>query len=137
MPEQLHMSIINKLSKEKRDISLYHHRDKSAYIVSHNSKVEISMSAQEEGDFLHLSIVSGPGNMNLPCRISFPPWCNYSISGLGNGDVCRSSNETLITIPPGSPVWQLKLTLPAKSDLPEIADDKGFIIVGEFTDDRR
>ncbi|MCU0289222.1 MAG: hypothetical protein MUF15_22855 [Acidobacteria bacterium] len=42
---------------------VYHHSNRSAYIISHNSSISIPLRTSGEGDYLHISIVSGPGNL--------------------------------------------------------------------------
>ena len=104
------MTVSNNLVTEKRDLNVYHHSTRSAYIISHGNSITISMGTLEDRDYLHLSIVSGPGSMEKNCWIEIPFWCDFTVSGLGNGDLTHSGNRTLLRIPPGPPIWQLKIT---------------------------
>lgn len=113
MPEGIEMTIQNKLNAEKRDLNAYHHGNKSAYMISHGSSITISLGTVEEGDYLHLSIVTRPGNLEQDCWIDIPSWCDFSVSSPGNVVLTHSSDRTLLVIPPGPPICQLKITRPA------------------------
>jgi hypothetical protein len=110
MPDKIELTVQNKLVKEKRDLNVYQHSTRSAYMISHGNSISISLGTVEDGDYLHLSIVSGPGSMEKNCWIEMPSWCDFNVSSLGNGDLTHSGNRTLLKIPPGPPVWQLKIT---------------------------
>jgi len=112
VPEGINMTVRNKLITEKRDLNVYHHSRKSAYMISHGNSITIPLGTVENEDYLHLSIVSGPGSMGKDYWINLPSWCDFTVSGLGNGDLTHSGNRTLLKIPPGPPVWQLKITRP-------------------------
>ena len=112
MSEGIDMTVRNKLIAEKRDLNVYHHGNRSAYIISHGNSITIPLGTVNDGDYLHLSIVSGPGSLEKDCRINIPSWCDFSVSSLGNGDLTHSGDRTLLKIPPGPPVWQLKITRP-------------------------
>ena len=110
MPKGIEITVQNKLVTEKRDLNIYHHSSRSAYMISHGNSITIPLGTVEDGDYLHLSIVSGPGSMEKDCWIDIPTWCDFTVSGLGNGDLTHSGDRTLLKIPPGPPVWQLKIT---------------------------
>lgn len=110
MPEGIDMIVRNNLVTEKRDMNVYHHATRSAYMISHNNSITVPLGTIEDGDYLHLSIVSGPGSLEKECWINLPSWCNFTISGLGNGDITHRDERTLLRLPPGPPVWQLKIT---------------------------
>ena len=112
MVEDIEITVGNKLIKEKRDLNVYRHSSRSAYMISHGSSITISLGTVEEGDYLHLSIVSGPGNLEKDCWISLPSWCDFTVYGMGNGELTHSGERIFLKIPPGPPVWQLKITKP-------------------------
>jgi hypothetical protein len=128
MPEGIDMTVRNKLVTEKRDLNVYHHSTRSAYLISHDNSITIPLGTVEDGDYLHLSIVSGPGSMEKDCWIEIPCWCDFTISGLGNGDFTHSGNRTLLKIPPGPPLWQLKITQPGGH---MNTADKDYLIIGD------
>ena len=97
-------------------------------MISHGNSITIPLRTVEESDYLHLSIVSGPGSMEKDCWINLPSWCNFNVSGLGNGDLTHSGNRTLLNIPPGPPVWQLKIMRPSGHMNTPIED---YIIIGD------
>jgi hypothetical protein len=113
MPKGIEITVRNKLVAEKRDLNVYHHSTRSAYMISHGNSITIPLGTVEDGDYLHFSIVSGPGSMENDCWINIPSWCNFTVSGLGNGDLTHTGDRTLLKIPPGPPVWQLKITQPS------------------------
>jgi hypothetical protein len=110
MPKGIDMIVQNKLITEKRDLNVYHNANRSAYMISHGNSINIPLGTVEDGDYLYLSIVSGPGSMEKDCWINMPSWCDFTVSGLGNGDFIHSGDRMLLKIPPGPPVWQLKIT---------------------------
>jgi hypothetical protein len=63
MPKGIEMTVRNRLVTEKRDLNVYHHSNRIAYMISHNSSFTIRPRTVEEGDYPHLSIVSGPGSL--------------------------------------------------------------------------
>jgi hypothetical protein len=116
VPDGIDMTVRNKLITEKRDLNVYHHSTRSAYMISHGNAITIPLGTVEDGDYLHITIVSGPGSMEKDYWINLPSWCDFTVSGLGNGDLTHSGNRTLLKIPPGPPVWQLKITRSSNSD---------------------
>lgn len=128
MPEGIEMTVRNKLVTEKRDLNVYHNSTRSAYIISHGNFVTIPLGTVEDGDYLYLSIVSGPGSMEKDCWIEIPSWCDFTVSGLGNGDLTHSGNRTLLKIPLGPLVWQLKIMQPSGHVNAPIDD---YVIVGD------
>jgi len=108
------ITVENKLIKEKRDINVYHHSTRSAHIISHNSSITLPLRTVGEDDYLHISIVSGPGNLWKDCLIGLPSWANFEFASEGKLTLTHSSDakRTLLKIPPGPPTWQLKMTRP-------------------------
>ncbi len=111
--EAIEITVINKLTTEKRDLNVYHHSNRSAYMISHNSSITLPLKTSAEGDYLHISIVSGPGNLEKDCLIDMPSWADFKFFSQGNLTVTHAGDRTLIEIPPGPPVWQLKITRPS------------------------
>ncbi len=128
MPDGINITVCNKLDTEKRDLNVYHHAKRSAYMISHGNSITIPLGTFEDDDYLHLSIVSGPGSMEKDCRINIPSWCDFTISGLGNGGITHSGNRTSLRIPPGPPVWQLKITRSSGTVKTPIED---YVIIGD------
>ena len=112
MPEGIRLKIQNNLSAEKRDLNVYQHVTRSAYIISHGNTVSIPLKTAGNCDYLHISVVSGPGRLEKECFVNIPSWCDFTVSSLGYGDISHSDDRILIKIPPGHPVWQLKITCP-------------------------
>jgi hypothetical protein len=121
--DEIEITIINKLTAEKRDLNVYHHSTRSAYMISHNSSIVVPLRTAAEGDYLHISIVSGPGNLEKDCLIDLPSWVDFKFYSQGNLTVTHTRGGTLLEIPSGPPAWQLKITRPTDL-LPAIAPDQ-------------
>ena len=113
MSEQLHITVENKLVKERRDLHIYHNSSKSAHIISHNSSIDFSLQKVETDDYLYISMIKGPENLTGDCLIHLPPWLDFEFISRGDltctyrhrGDV----QPMVLKIPPGPPLWELKL----------------------------
>jgi hypothetical protein len=116
MTEEIEMEVRNSLFNEKRDLNVYHHSPRGAYMISYGNSIKVPLATKESGDYVHLSVVSGPGSLEKESWLDLPSWCDFSISGLGNGDFSHSGGRTLVRIPPGPPVWQVKITRPPAND---------------------
>ena len=113
------LRVDNKLITQKRDINVYLHSTRSSHIISHTSSVTLPLRTTEAGDYLHLSVVSGPGNLEKDCVIDMPAWLDFQFFSQGNVTVTHKKDRTLLEIPPGPPVWQLKMSRPSgQSDTP-------------------
>jgi hypothetical protein len=132
--EVIEITVINKLSAEKRDLNVYHHSTRSAYMISHNSSIVVPLRTAAEGDYLHISIVSGPGNLEKGCLIDLPSWADFKFFSQGNLAVTHAGGCTLLEIPPGPPVWQLKITRPT-SLLPALTPDQ--VTIGDPGPEKR
>lgn len=110
MAKEINIIIENKLITEKRDMNVYHHAGRSAHMISHDSSVTLSLKPVVENDYLHISIVSGPGHLEGNCVVNLPSWIDFELSSAGDAAIVHSGNRTVLTIPPGSSIWQLKMT---------------------------
>ena len=128
MTDEINITVRNKLVAEKRDLNVYHHSKRSAYIISHGNAITIPLKTIEDGDYLHLSIVSGPGRLDKDCWLDIPSWCDFTVSSLGNGKLTHSGDRTLLRIPPGPPLWQLKIT---RSSGHVNASTKDYVTIGD------
>ena len=126
--EKFEITVQNKLVAEKRDLNVYHHSARSANMISHSSSITLALRTVEGDDYLHLSVVSGPGRLRKDCVIDLPSWVDFEFSSVENGAIIHSGNRTLLKIPPGPPAWQLKITrAPGSANLP--AED--YLIIGD------
>ena len=110
MTKEINIIIENKLLIEKRDMNVYHHATRSAHMISHNNSITLPLRPLIEDDYLHISIVSGPGRLEGHCVVNMPSWIDFELAYAGNAAVAHSGERTLLKIPPGLPVWQLKMT---------------------------
>lgn len=112
MSEVVEITIDNKLITEKRDISVYHHGAQSAHIISPNSSIILPLGKDGEDDYLHISLVRGPGNLSRDCGINLPWWVDFRFHSKGDVVITHEDGRTLLKIPPGPPIWELKITVP-------------------------
>lgn len=112
MTTPIKLTVRNKLISENRDLNIYHHSDRSAYIISPNNVITISLNPHENSDYIHLSIVSGPGNLEKECLLYLPSWCSFTFTALGNGEITHHASHIWVKIPPSPPLWQLKIFCP-------------------------
>lgn len=110
MAKRIKITIENKLVIEKRDMSVYHHSTRSAHIISHDSSITLPLRSVMEDDYLHVSLVSGPGPLEGECMVNLPSWIDFEFSPGADVIVTHSGDRTLLKIPPGPPIWQLKMT---------------------------
>lgn len=110
MAKEINVTIENKLVMEKRDMNIYHHSTRSAHMISHDSSITLPLKSAIEDDYLHISIVSGPGHLEGNCLVNLPSWVDFELSSAGDATTSHSGDRTLLKIPPGPPKWQLKIT---------------------------
>ena len=130
MAKEINITIENKLVMEKRDMNVYHHATRSAHLISHDSSITLPLKSELEDDYLHISIVSGPGHLEGRCVVNLPSWVDFEFSSEGKLTVAHTGDRTLLKIPPGPPQWQLKMTrsfsslMNPSSDSVTIGDDQ-------------
>jgi hypothetical protein len=113
--KQIDITIRNKLIKEKRDINVYHHTNQSAHIISSNSSIKRGIKTVEENDYLHISVDRGRGHLKADCILDLPSFADFRFSLPGEVTLVHSGERTLLKIPPGPPLWELKMTIPKRS----------------------
>jgi len=128
MMKEINITIENKLVMEKRDINVYHHFNRSAHLISYNSLITVPLRSAAEDDYLHVSIVSGPGHLENNSVVILPSWIDFEFTPGGNVTVIHSGDRTLLKIPPGPPVWQLKITRVSSSSVDRSSDR---VIIGD------
>ncbi|MCP5101975.1 MAG: hypothetical protein GY950_01285 [bacterium] len=133
MSKKVEITVENKLLKEKRDINIYHHSSGSAHLLSHNSTEKLSLYSAAEGDYLHISVVSGPGCLKTGCVISVPSWADVELTAERKITLTHSGSRILLKLPPGPPLWQLKITRPSDSSITPSCDT---ITIGDEESDR-
>lgn len=110
MAKETNIIIENKLVLEKRDLSVYHHFARSAHMISFNRMYSLYLRAVLEDDYLHVAIVSGPGDLKGNCIVNMPSWIDFEFSLGSDISVNHVGDCTILKIPPGLPRWQLRLT---------------------------
>ncbi|MCP5052026.1 MAG: hypothetical protein GY940_32960 [bacterium] len=128
MTKTFDIKVENKLGKDKRGINIYHHSTRGAHIISHNSSISIPLRGNGEADYLHISVVRGPGHLWKHCWVHLPSWADFEFTSEGTVTLTHSGDRTLLKIPPGPPTWQLKMTRPGGNGSSRIHDN---IIIGD------
>lgn len=113
MSEPIEIQVLNQLIEEKRDVSVYHHSSRSAHIIGRSGSLTLPLQDGSEDDYLHISLVSGPGNLWKGCLLDVPAWADLEFSFDGSITMTHRGKRTLFKIPPGPPTWQLRLSRPA------------------------
>jgi hypothetical protein len=139
MPEEIEITVENKLLAERRDINLYHHSTQSAHIISYNSTITIALGSIGDKDYLHISVVKGPGYLEKNCMINLPSWVDFDFTSRENVTGIsivhsheQSGDRTILKIPPGPPAWELKITRPTSviSNGP-VTKNKDYVVIGD------
>lgn len=102
----------NNLLFEKRDMNVYHYKDKAIHLISCGSFVKINLQTIKESDYIHLSVAIGPGYMERQNIIYLPKWLNFEFLSEGKFAAMHTEHLILLKIPSGLPEWKLKLMLP-------------------------
>lgn len=110
MTREIDITIENKLVMEKRDMNVYHNSSRSAHMISYNNSITLPLKSVIEDDYLHVSIVSGPGHLKGESIVNLPSWLDFEFSSRDDLTVKHSGGRTSIKIPAGPPMWQIKMT---------------------------
>jgi hypothetical protein len=114
MPRECDITVENNLVTEKRALNVYHHTlpTGSSHIISHGNSVTFPLKSGEENEYLHVSVIRGPGDLRENCSLNLPSWLDFEFSTGGKVMVAHSGGRTKLNIPPGPPDWQLKIKQP-------------------------
>lgn len=115
MSEDVAITVENKLSKEKRCVHVYHHSTRSDHLISSDSSVTLPFGTVVQEDYLYISVARGPGNSWEDFRLELPVWADFEFSIEGNIVFSHSGARSIIRIPPGAPLWKLKMKRPAET----------------------
>jgi len=139
MQEEIEITVENKLVTEKRDLNVYHHSTQSAHIISHNSSITLPLGTNLEKDYLHISVVKGPGYLEDNCLINLPSWADFdftskeSVTGISiTHSHEQSGGRIIVKIPPGPPSWELKITRPTRLDSnAQFMEKRDYVVIGD------
>jgi hypothetical protein len=112
MTKVIDIIIENRLTIEKRGINVYQHSTGDNHFVRHKDSITVKLKAKTEKDFLHISVVRGPGVLENECIAKLQSWVDFELSHEGSVSKQHSGNQEILKIPPGAPNWQLKITQP-------------------------
>lgn len=112
MTEEMDIKVENKLVIEKRVLSIYSHSTNSAHLISHENSFTLPLGSVETGDYLDISIVSGPGPLKKDCWVDLPLWVDFEFSLEGKVTITHPGDfqRILLKISPGPTTWQLRVT---------------------------
>ncbi len=79
-------------------------------MISFDSSITLPLRPVIEDDYLHISIVIGPGHLENKSVIILPSWVDLEFSYEGHITMIHDGGRTMLTVPPGPPIWQLKMT---------------------------
>jgi hypothetical protein len=68
----------------------------------------------ETDDYLHISVQRGPGLLENYCVLDVPSFVDFRFSNTGEFILIHTENRTLLRIPPGLPLWEIKMKIPAR-----------------------
>jgi hypothetical protein len=122
MAKEINVTIENKLTLEKRDMNVYHHSTRSAHLISHNNSITLPLRPSLEDDYLHISVVSGPGHLINKSILNLPAWADFEFSSEGKIILVHTDDRTLLKIPPGPSTWQLRMTRSITSIIDQAVD---------------
>jgi hypothetical protein len=91
-------------------------------MISYNNSITLPLQTSEEEDYLHISVVCGPGHLANKSILNLPSWVDFEFSSEGNIIVSHSDNRTILKIPPGPSTWQLKITRSITSNINQEID---------------
>lgn len=103
---------------------------KSAHIISYDNSITLPLGNVAENDYLYISAVKSNGNLWKACLIDVPSWADYEFSSDGKVAVAHShaADRTILKVPPGPPMWQLKMTQPTAALMKKFSDNDNIII---------
>lgn len=131
MKKAIDLTIRNKLVMEKRDIVVYHHSTRGSHMISVDSAVTFPLMSVLEGDYLHISIVGGPGNLENTNVADLPSWADFEVYSNQTIAVFHAGDRTIVKLPPGTSPWQLKITRLRRSTVGCVSDS---VIIGDRQD---
>ena len=102
----------NKLETGRRAINAYHHASRGAHLISYKGSVDFELAPGDEGDYLHISITRGPGRLSNISNLDMPYHLDFQFTGESSVTMLHQGDRVNLQIPPGLPLWQLKIMLP-------------------------
>ena len=96
-------------------------------MINHNDSITFPLRPVLEDDYLYISPVGGPGQLENKSMVNLPSWTDFEFSFEGNIALIHAGDRTILKIPPGIIVWQLKVTR-APSFIPQLWDR---VIIGD------
>lgn len=128
MTKDININVENKFLLGKRDINVYHHSSGKAHMLRYNNYITLPLKLAVEEDYLYISIVMGPGHLENKSVVNLPSWADFEFSSRGNATLIHSGDRILLKIPPGPPVWQLRMTRSLSSSIDQPSD---FVTIGD------
>jgi len=134
--KEVEITVWNRLIKERRDINVYQHSSKSGHIISSNHFHKIGIKAIEEDDYLYISVQRGPGLLENYCVLDLPSFVDFKFSNTGEFVLLHCRERILLRIPPGPPLWEIKMKIPAQLTFLTNTNE-GHITIGDEDENER
>ncbi len=112
MRNEVEITVENRMVLEKRTLSIYHKGRDSTHLIHSSSSLTVVLKAAED-DYLHISPVSGPGDLKNDCVLRIPSWADFQFSSEGKISLSHWGKLFLLTVPAGTAPWELRMTRPA------------------------
>lgn len=128
MASVINITIRNRFIFEKRDLNVYHHYEKKAHFIGSSGVVTAALASAQDGDYLHISVVSGPGNLKYRNLINLPSWTDFEFYCEKTVIVSHIRDRIIVKIPEGAPPWQLRLT---RSPCASPLRNSDFVTIGD------
>jgi hypothetical protein len=125
-----------KVEKDPRDVTVYRDSLKTSSIVRSGENLPADLTVQ--GDFLGVAVNANSARaFNKTFRITYPYSLNDQVTMVLGGDIAVSKNEfprenlVILTVPPGAPEWQLKISNAAVPEGKAMLEDPSTVTVGD------
>ncbi|MCP4215885.1 MAG: hypothetical protein GY765_14625 [bacterium] len=101
----------------ERDISVHHAAARTSHLISRNTSVDLAIGG--EGDYLHISLVSGQGALVTGSLLEWPSFMDFKLALPGEIDLVHRGERMKVALPKGTDTMQLRLNVP-----PELSAEK-------------
>lgn len=130
LKKQVDITVSNQLVKGERDINVYHHARRTAHLISCGGVLTSRITAGEADDYLHISVVSGPGYLENECVMDLPSFMNFRFRTTGEVIFDHSGERLVLRVPPGPPAWELRMNV-SKRLSPAQAPAGDQVVIGD------
>ena len=129
----MNIEIRNRFNVQKRDISIYHHDNRSAKVVGPGNSGDFLLEPEKQGDYIYLSLVKGTGDLWKEGWILVPGGIDFDFASRGKFRFQRTAtgDKFKLIIPAGLQEWELKLTVTGENGAAPPSNKENIIICGD------